>query len=136
MLIAVLAAFMTASSPVSADNAAWNWLWVVPSPKGQGWSTFTGQANIDFDGQSFDARLEGHGDWDPILSVRGRVAGRQVALTVTELHTDATPQKYAGEYLPLRTPRASPANGWGEDRIVARNGASYLAFHRKVRSPN
>lgn len=137
LLHAVLTAFLVASSPATADNAVWNWLWIVPSPDpSKGWVTFTGQAKVNFDGRLLDATLEGHGEWDPTLHVSGRVMGRRATVTVTQIGTDANPETYSGAYVAVRTRPTDASNGWGEDRVSVQNGTSYLALYRAVRSPN
>lgn len=137
LCLTMLAAFPVLAAPACADDSEWHWLWVVPSngsDMAKPWSVFSGEAKVHFDGQVLDAKLDGHGDWDPVLQVRGRVTGRKVTIELTQLGTDADSQRYDGEYSSVRTPRASGSAGWGEDRIAARSGLEYLAFDRAVRS--
>lgn len=135
--IAVLVGLLTVGCPAAADNSSWEWLWVVPSPDpSKGWTTFTGHANVAFDGHSLNATLESHGEWDPRLQIRGQIVGRNVTITLTEMGTDAVPTRYSGTYFPVRTRLTDPSNGWGEDRIVAQSGTSYLSLRRTVQSSN
>ena len=130
-----LVALIGTASPAAADNTLWDWLWIVPSPDPlKGWDTFTGQSNVNFDGQSLNATLEGHGNWE--LHVVGRIAGRSATVTITQGGTDANPETYAGDYVFVRARPTDPSNGWGWDRISVRNGPSYLALYRRVHSSN
>jgi hypothetical protein len=130
---ALFAAFLSVAavtaSAASADEGTWRWIWVRPDDQ-KGWITLQGEAPVRFDGQRLDLRVEGR----PSIHVQGRVTGKAANATLTQLNTDASPERYAGRYQRDRSGRGDPANGWGEDRISLFDGQSYFSLYRTVRS--
>ena len=138
IICAFLVALIGTASSAAADNTLWDWVWIVPSPDPlQGWDTFTGQSNVNFDGQSLNATLKVDGNGvSGDVNLIGRITGRNATVTVIEIGTDAKPETYTGDYIFVRSKPTDPSNGWGSDRVSVRSGSSYLALYRRVHSSN
>jgi len=121
-------------SVAEAAEPVWHWIWVVPAADPQkGWSVFEGDTQARFDGTKLDLTISATSrDWSPELHVEGRVTGRNVRATITRTSTDASPERYVGGYSSFRPKLTDAAQGWGEDRITLRNGASFLGLYRQV----
>jgi hypothetical protein len=131
--VGLLLALLSLGAAHAADPV-WHWIWVVPSPDPtKGWKVFEGDAPVSFDGSSLKATLKGEAEgWEPELRVEGHVKGRAIEAVVTELGTDASPQRYKGGFDRWRSKPTDAAAGWGGDRIWLDVGPNHLGLYRQV----